>query len=54
MTGEDEANRLRTHDTEERDAAQPIEEGVQAMTIEENKHEANAENGVNGGPAVTT
>ena len=51
MTGDSEVPA--THDTEERGDVQPVEEGVQAMTIEENKHEVNGQNGVNGGPSLT-
>ena len=55
MTGDDEANRPATHDTEERGDVQPVEEGVQAMSIEESKQEVNGQqNGVEGGPALTT
>ena len=53
MTGDDEANRPATHDTSERGDVQPVEEGVQAMNIEENKNEVNGQNGVHGGPSLT-
>ena len=54
MTGDDEANRPTTHDTEERDnGVQQVEQGVEAMTIEENKQEVNGQNGVAGGHPAT-